>query len=294
MLGELDIPVTTAKAKKLQIHTSSKVKPDLPVRRNASRVYWMEAPLDNDCANVLLHQKGGSDTLTHQLDDGTFLILLQEQLRLNLDRDCEPMGKEGARGALFKVRLTSHGYTVVAKGTVRAFVEDLHYGRQTYARLRAEQGEFVPVCLGNIDLFRPYIYDVGVRIIQMMILSWAGESFDESTSGQAVDSHGRTQGLIRSLEAIHRQGVLHGDVRMPNVLWNEETGRAMLVDFERSTIVAPMRQPLSLTGLNSKGKSSSAVNLLHSKTTSGATAKRKFGFEERFEAERLEAARVLV
>lgn len=35
-------------------------------------------------------------------------------------------------------------------------------------------------------------------------------------------------------------GVEHRDVRQPNVLWNTEGGKVMLVDFERSEILTQM------------------------------------------------------
>lgn len=52
-----------------------------------------------------------------------FRMLLGEQLRRSRGDACQPLGIQGAQGALFKVTLTSHGYTVVGKGAVLAFVE---------------------------------------------------------------------------------------------------------------------------------------------------------------------------
>lgn len=34
-------------------------------------------------------------------------------------------------------------------------------------------------------------------------------------------------------------GVAHKDVRMANALWNEETRRVMLIDFERAVLAEP-------------------------------------------------------
>lgn len=45
----------------------------------------------------------------------TFLKLIRQQLSKDLDNNCEPIGIHGACGVPFRVRLGSHGYTVIAK-----------------------------------------------------------------------------------------------------------------------------------------------------------------------------------
>ena len=109
---------------------------------------------------------------------------------------------------MFKVTLASHGYTVVAKGTVPVFVEDLQHESQVYRRLTPIQGVCVPVCLGNINLVYPYYYDVGVRIVHMMFLSWAGEFLGPYNIPAGRDQHDMRQELVFSIRAIHRAGVL--------------------------------------------------------------------------------------
>jgi hypothetical protein len=42
---------------------------------------------------------------------------LEQQLDKDVDRHCKPFGGCGRTGAPFKVRLESHGYTFVGKGT---------------------------------------------------------------------------------------------------------------------------------------------------------------------------------
>ena len=93
---------------------------------------------------------------------------LQARLMADMDHNCEPLGKQGARGALFKITLASHGYTFVGKGTVEAFVPDLRHEGQVYERLEAVQGLAVPLCLGDMDLQRTHYLDVGVRIVHML------------------------------------------------------------------------------------------------------------------------------
>jgi hypothetical protein len=155
---------------------------------------------------------------------------------------------------MFKVTLTSHGYTVAAKGTVLAFVQDLKYESKVYDRLRSVQGHYVPVCLGNIDLKRPYFYDVGVRIVHMMLLSWAGEQFDRIDRSSINNRRLLREDAARSIRAIHNLGVLHRDIRPPNVLWNKELRQAMVIDFERSEVLENDQLPLAPRSPNGRGR----------------------------------------
>jgi thiamine kinase-like enzyme len=50
--------------------------------------------------------------------------------------------------------------------------------------------------------------------------------------------------------------VVHGDIREPNVLWNSETGRVMVIDFERAVLLNLPRTPLSSLQPNRKRKRS--------------------------------------
>jgi len=161
---------------------------------------------------------------------------------------------QGARGALFKVTLTSHGYTVMGKGTVLAFVKDLRHEAEVYRRLTTVQGVHVPICLGSIDLDEPYYYDAGIRIVHLMLLSWGGECLDGTKTSTGTDGQRWTSDLVRAVNAIHGAGVLHRDIRMPNLLWNEETKRVMVIDFERAEIVKAIRRALLPMSPNRKRK----------------------------------------
>ncbi len=101
--------------------------------------------------------------------------LMSRQLTENPDNGCKPLGKQGTRGALFRLTLESYGYTFVAKGTVTAFIAKLKHEYLIYRHLDEVQGELIPVYLGNISLIRPYFLDLGVRIVHMLLMSWAGE-----------------------------------------------------------------------------------------------------------------------
>ena len=211
-------------------------------------------PLDPSCPNVPDHRGKGHESNQHRIHRQTFLSLLHKQLERNRDDDCYPLGKQGARGALFKVTLTSHGYTVAAKGTVAAFVKDLQHEHLVYQHLTDIQGICVPVCLGSLDLAYPYYYDIGVLIVHMIILSWAGESLDDSKVLKCMGQRTLDVMITQSIEDIHHAGVLHTDLRTANMLWNQEIGRVMLIDFERSEIIPGFRQALAESSPNRKRK----------------------------------------
>jgi hypothetical protein len=85
------------------------------------------------------------------------------QLAENLDSGCEPLGKQGARGAPFRLTLEWYGYTFVAKGTVTAFETKLKHEKLVYRHLDKVQGGLIPVYLGNISLTVLYLLDFGVK-----------------------------------------------------------------------------------------------------------------------------------
>ncbi|KAI9797384.1 MAG: hypothetical protein M1825_006013 [Sarcosagium campestre] len=183
--------------------------------------------VDGDCPNVKIHptRKG-----KHAINIGMFLDLVRQQLARSLDHDCEPLGLQGARGALFKITLSSHGYVFVGKGTVYAFVPDLLHEGRIYARMESLQGKAVPVCLGNIDLVEKYYLDLGVRIQHMLLMSWAGTPVEDFSEFHAQAS--------QTVNDVRNKRIDQNDVRSPNFLWNEETQRLMLIDFERASIIA--------------------------------------------------------
>jgi hypothetical protein len=93
------------------------------------------------------------------------------QLTEDPDNRCQPLGKQGAHGALFKLTIESYRYTFVAKGTIMAFKAKLRYEGSVYRHLDKVQGELIPVYLGNISLVRPYFLDFGVKIVHMLLMS---------------------------------------------------------------------------------------------------------------------------
>jgi hypothetical protein len=187
-----------------------------------------KGPLDDACPNVNAHRAHGAGN-HHALGRKSLAKLMLRQLAQDPDNGCEPLGKQGARGALFRLTLGWYGYTFVAKGTVTAFEAKLKHEGLVYQHLDKVQGELIPVYLGNITLVRPYFLDFGVRIVHMLLLSWAGEQAPQDLMLAAETSAAVTK--------ILDCGVEHRDVRPPNVLWNPEIENVVLVDFERSEIL---------------------------------------------------------
>ncbi|KAJ8105157.1 hypothetical protein ONZ43_g7538 [Nemania bipapillata] len=140
----------------------------------------------------------------------------------------------GARGAVFKVTLLAYGYTFISKGTVHAYIPDLEHEAQIYERLVSLQGVHIPVFLGAVDLQslnRTYYYDFDVDIVHLCFLSWGGLHLEDV---QHPDKYTLQPMAVEALSAIHQQGVAHRDARYENILFNPQTGRIMLIDFERS------------------------------------------------------------
>ena len=132
----------------------------------------------------------------------------------------------------------------MGKGTVQAFVPDLRHERDVYRRLAKLQGTVVPVCLGNIDLTEWYYLDVGVRILHMLLMSWGGELIDEDESVKGWQ--GLQLEIRRTVAEVRKAGVDQSDERPPNMLWNREQKRVMLIDFERAKYIGVALQEISL------------------------------------------------
>ena len=92
-------------------------------------------PLDDTCPNVNAHRAHGAGN-KHTLGRKSLAKLLLRQLAEDPDNGYEPLGKQGARGALFRLSLEWYGYTLVAKGTdgIHSEVEARRFGLSTLGR----------------------------------------------------------------------------------------------------------------------------------------------------------------
>ncbi|KAK7415899.1 hypothetical protein QQZ08_012211 [Neonectria magnoliae] len=204
--------------------------------------------LDLTCPNVESHvgrDYVASAPCRHPVSHNEWLRLLRKQLEQSLDDGITRLGLGGARGVLFKVTLLAYGYTLVCKGTVQAFIQDLEHEAAVYKRLGRIQGINVPVFLGAIDLRsmnKIYYYDFRVYVVHMTFLSWGGHSM---VKGEPAGNTKKLENkAIRSLQAMHREGVVHKDVRRENMLFNPETNAVMMIDFERASLLERPRRPL--------------------------------------------------
>ncbi|CAH0023545.1 unnamed protein product [Clonostachys rhizophaga] len=215
--------------------------------------------LDLKCPNVALHYKSCAHVdvhsrARHPVGHPEWLELLWKQLEQSLDDGIEPLGLGGARGVLFKVTLLAYGYTFVGKGTVRAFIKDLEHEAAVYKRLERIQGLHVPAFIGAIDLRsmnKIYYYDHRVYVVHMTFLSWGGSSMAEALN---VGETAKTlQNMaIRSLRAIHQEGVIHKD-----------RNSVMMIDFERASLLEPPRLPLTQLVPNKRRRKPETIDRKH-------------------------------
>ncbi|CAG9937431.1 unnamed protein product [Clonostachys rosea f. rosea IK726] len=162
--------------------------------------------------------------------------LMQEQLTYSLDRDCEPLeidGKYRAIRTLFKLSLTRYGYTFISKGTIPEFVPYLANKVKIYRRLKRLQA-------------RHTIRFARFKIVHMLLMSWAGEL--ATKAGELVDL---TTETARSLRMVRGEGVVHDDLREANLLWNEERGRVMVIDFDSADLI-PLPKPKQMSRLSKR------------------------------------------
>ncbi|KAI3342761.1 hypothetical protein F4824DRAFT_443159 [Ustulina deusta] len=203
-------------------------------------------PMDGGCPNIGDHQR-------QHISLSEFQTLIRAQLARDRgpDADAMPLYLSGSVGALFKVRLSSHGYTLVAKGVEHAHLGRLQHEKKVYDQLRTIQGKYVPVCLGNVDLVLPYYYDGGV-FVHFLFLGWAGRPlFDLSSK---ADKAAIVDIVSAGFKAVHGLHVLHGDAEPRNILYDADNGHVMIVDFERAKLFN--REPLGLISPNRKRKHS--------------------------------------
>ena len=188
--------------------------------------------MDQSCPNAAAHGQ-------KHIPKEVFLRYIRQQLAVDRGRnaDCLAMRIHGARGALLKVCLTSHEYTLVAKGVVADDQEYLRRELQIYDRLVSLQGVYVPVCCGLVHLKLPFYYD-GSELRHLLFMSWAGRPLMSATRNEVSSGYSRhLRDSVQVLKAIHEQRVLHHDVFPRNMVYDEHSERLMMIDFERSEIL---------------------------------------------------------
>ncbi|KAJ5588790.1 hypothetical protein N7537_011468 [Penicillium hordei] len=186
--------------------------------------------LDGLCPNVDYHRRGQDNPTQHPLSAEDLMLSLKGQLDENIDR-CIPLGGCGSYGAPFKLTCTKYGYTVIGKGTTSALWKEVSREAQVYQILRKAQGSAVPVFLGTIDLAKIYFLHGAGQIRHMLVMGWGGKC----TAAMELTQRLRRE-IYKSNKEIKALGIIHEDLRRDNVLWSEELGRALIIDFHRSTL----------------------------------------------------------
>ena len=81
--------------------------------------------------------------------------------------------------------------------------------------------------LDVIDLDMIYFLYRAGEIRHMLLMAWGGES---------IGTGERLAEISRSRKVLRKLGVVHGDLRLPNMLWNNELGQVLIIDFHRARI----------------------------------------------------------
>lgn len=124
-----------------------------------------------------------------------------------------------------------YGYTVLRKGATPGLWKEVSREAQVYRVLRKAQGSAVPVFLGTIDLAKIYFLHGAGQIRHILVMGWGGES----TATMELTQRLRRE-IQKSNNEIKALGIIHEDLRRDNVFWSEELGRALIIDFHRSTL----------------------------------------------------------
>lgn len=185
--------------------------------------------LDVSCPNVQLHRQHQL-TDRHLLQEADLVRLMKEQLDLDLDHHCTPFG-QGGYGVAFKLTCTKYGYTFVGKGTTRELWSEVAEEAAAYKLLAKAQGSAVPVFLGSIDLKMTYFF-CGSEIKHMLLMSWAGNA----VTPEQMRNDNVLSELRKSCHEIRKRGVIHGDSRWANYLWNPITCRVQIIDFHKISL----------------------------------------------------------
>lgn len=190
-----------------------------------------------------------------------FRELLRRQLAEGPSCHVLWVGWSGSTATIFKIRLASLGYVVVAKASSNRAA--LRTERRIYRKylVPAQESGAVPPCLGLLDLPEPWIdpdvYSdhLGHDLTCCLLLGWIPGQHPQDALSSSVPSSGhnfslspsqkeqkqRARAALRAsvraaFESIHSLGLLHGDATLRNLLVEsahpEGPFRARLIDFE--------------------------------------------------------------
>lgn len=189
--------------------------------------------LDPDCPNFRYHGYG-------HLSLQDFLDGLQKQLDDDVASENHAnyrfLRRSGPYTVLLKVRLASHGYTLLLKGVIPSKVNHLLREANMYDELVGVQGFHVPVSFGMIrtqrevsnhtfGAFNNFMVFGGFPEGLMPLFQYVAAGMDKQTIVNAVE---------RAFEQIHRERVLHFDPEPRNLLYDARANMVIVADFERA------------------------------------------------------------
>ena len=128
--------------------------------------------LDPHCPNNDAHRLHNPNR--HILTRPDFLRCIRTQMARNLDTHVHDLRLAGSRGAMFRITLASHGYTVIGKGTTYLWITDLKHEEAIYTYVRPLQANSIPVCIGSINLEWYYRYSAFEELEFMMFMAYGG------------------------------------------------------------------------------------------------------------------------
>ncbi|KAF5708082.1 serine threonine kinase [Fusarium globosum] len=209
-------------------------------------------PLDERCPNIADHGEA-------HIDRQSFVALLRDQLATDCgdDADSTPLGISGSRGSLFKLCLSLRGYTLVAKGVEAMDAIHIRHENKMYDHVWSLQGTVVPVCLGIVDLIKPYYFDSGIYV-HFLLLSYGGRPVLREMKEVRPDV---VDQIIIGLKRLHQYRILHHDAEPRNVLYDRSSGRCMWVDLMLAEIHD--RQPLGSINCNRQSRKRKSVTGKH-------------------------------
>ena len=100
-----------------------------------------------------------------------------------------------------------------------------------YDRLQTLQGTMTSVYLGNTDLEYSRI-GLYTRRTHIILISWAAGRADKVVGGEDIGAYIKTFTVI-----IQRLGVMHNDLHVANILWNDRPRPPMFIEFEDATAI---------------------------------------------------------
>ncbi|KAK1252190.1 hypothetical protein MKX08_003377 [Trichoderma sp. CBMAI-0020] len=188
---------------------------------------------DPDCPNYRYH--GRRHLRLDELLDG-----LQDQLEDDVANGNQAnhkfLSRSGLYTVLLKVRLASHGYTLLLKGVIPSKVGHLFREADMYYNLMSLQGFCIPVNFGMIETQNEVTshYFGGYNIFMVFGGFAKGVMPLFQCMAAGIDKQVIVDAAERTFRHIHGERVLQFDPEPQNMLYDARLDRVIIADFERA------------------------------------------------------------